>query len=248
MRHHHAVNRHAPLPVYRQIVEHLETDLATRYSTGARLPSEAQLAQAYDVSRLTLRRAMVELVRRGLVETVHGKGSFVAARPIRYDISSGRDASFTRSMQERGHRVETRLVGVRTEEGRTVEDIEVASQLGTTSALRRTDIVRLVDDQPWSLTATWFVPDRLPGLDAAWSGDSSLYTVLLERYGVRMHRRTRTFAAVAAGPSDAEWLMMPVASPVLQVRGLNVDDDGHPLAVVLHRYRGDRLQFSVDLG
>ncbi|PRC62293.1 GntR family transcriptional regulator, partial [Mycobacterium sp. ITM-2017-0098] len=64
----------------------------------------------------TVRRALDELNQRGLIETVHGKGSFVAFPQMRYDISGGRDASFTRSMQQLGHRVSIAVLSTDTVE------------------------------------------------------------------------------------------------------------------------------------
>lgn len=236
------MNRYSGLPLYKQIVNDLETNIAAHHSPGDRLPTEAQLADSYDVNRLTVRSALAELARRGLVETVRGKGTFVASPFLRYDISAGRDASFTTALTERGHRVQTRLLKVQFD-----DDAEIRAQLGSRAPLRRTDILRLVDAQAWSLTSTWMVPERFPGLEDRWVGDTSLHQVLLERYGVRMKRATRSFAAIAADAVDAEWLLIPVASPILQVRGLNVDEDARPIAAVEHRFRGDRLQFSLEL-
>lgn len=235
------INRHSGQPLYRQIASQLERDLTGKFSPGDRLPTESALAQRFEVNRLTVRQALTELTRRGLVQTVQGLGSFAAIPPLRYEIAAGGDASFTRAMRERGHDVETRLIKSTAE-----SDPSVSQMLETEEAIQRTDILRLVDGQPWSLTATWLAPGRFPGLAKDWNGDSSLYSVLEGRYGVRMKRGSRSFAAIAADATDAEWLMVPAASPILQVRGVNIDEAGTPIAVVEHHYRGDRLQFTVD--
>ncbi|GAA4283296.1 GntR family transcriptional regulator [Brevibacterium daeguense] len=235
------VNRYSSIPLYKQIEAHLERDIEENHSPGDQLLSEAELADRYDVNRLTVRQALAELVRRGLVETIRGKGTFVAWPVVRYDMSTGQDASFTRTMRERGHTVETRLL-----KSRTDDDPELRQQLDTESPLVRTDIQRLVDGRPWSLTSTWTVPGRYPGLEEKWQGESSLYRVLHEEFGVRMKRATRSFAALAASAEDAEWLMIPIATPILQVRGLNVDQHGAPVAVVEHHYPGDRVQFTME--
>ncbi|WP_250448164.1 GntR family transcriptional regulator [Actinotalea sp. C106] len=235
------LNRHSTRPLYQQIVDDLETRTAD-LDPGERLPSEGELAREYDVNRLTVRQALAELTRRGVVETVHGRGTFVAAPTLRYRVAAGRDASFTHAMRERGHAVATTLLKVRTE-----EDPAVARELRTRGTVRRLDLLRTVDGQPWSVTATWLPVGRLRGIEDHWSGDSSLYDVLLEHHGVRMRRAGRTFAAAPATGQDSEHLLVPVGAPVLLVRGLNVDEKGRPVAVVEHRFRGDRVEFGVDL-
>jgi DNA-binding GntR family transcriptional regulator len=236
----HRVNRHSDRALHRQISDHLGERVASA-SPGERLPSEAELAVQYDVNRLTIRRALTDLVRRGLVETVQGKGTFVGDPPLRYEVAAGRDASFTNGMRATGHDVSTALLKVRQD-----DDPEVAQRLGTRGSVRRFDLLRRVDGQPWSLTATWLHP-RFRRIDEHWTGETSLYDVLHSRYGVRMLREDRSFTAVPADGADSEHLLVPLAAPVLVVRGRNVDEQGRAAALVQHRFRGDRVQFSVQL-
>ena len=236
------INRYADRPIYRQLSDLLEARLAEEARPGDRLPSEAELSREFDVNRLTVRRALEELSQRGLIETVHGKGSFVAAPRVRYDVSAGRDASFTRSMRELGHRVSIRLLSAD-----IVQTPELQAELDTTGGVLVCRTLRLVDDEPWSVSVTSIHTDRFPDLVAQWAGDTSLFDFLLERHGVRMQRAYRTFAASLAEPFEAEQLQVRVGAPLLEMRGLNVDQDGVPVAVVEHRFRGERVQFTVDL-
>ena len=107
--------------------------------------------------------------------------------------------------------------------------------------------VRLVDDQPWSLSETSIGLDRFPGLAKEWTGETSLFDFLLERHNVRMQRAYRTFAAGLAEPAEAEHLQVRVGAPMLEMHGLNVDQLENPVALVRHRFRGERVQFTVDL-
>ncbi|HYZ67792.1 MAG TPA: GntR family transcriptional regulator [Mycobacterium sp.] len=236
------INRYADRPIYRQLSDLLETRLAEQARPGDRLPSEAELSAEFDVNRLTVRRALDELNQRGLIETVHGKGSFVALPRVRYNVSAGRDASFTRSMRELGHRVSVRMLSTK-----IVENPELAEELDTTGAVLVCLTLRLVDDQPWSLSMTSIGTERFPGLAEQWKGETSLFDFLLDAHGVRMRRAYRTFAAGLAEPAEAEHLQLRVGAAILEMRGLNVDQNGIPVAVVRHRFRGDRVQFTVDL-
>jgi DNA-binding GntR family transcriptional regulator len=236
------INRYADRPIYRQLSDLLEARLVEEARPGDRLPSEAELSQQFDVNRLTVRRALNELSQRGLIETVHGKGSFVASPVVRYDVSAGRDASFTRSMRELGHQVSIRLLSTD-----IVKTPELQDELRTSGKVLVCTTVRLVDDQPWSLSVTSIGVDRFPGLAKKWTGETSLFDFLLESHGVRMQRAYRTFAAGLAEPGEAEHLQVRVGAPILEMRGLNVDQDENPVALVAHRFRGDRVQFTVDL-
>lgn len=236
------INRYADRPIYRQLSDLLEARLAEQARPGDRLPSETELSQEFDVNRLTVRRALNELNQRGLIETVHGKGSFVASPRVRYNVSAGRDASFTRSMHDLGHQVSVRLLSAE-----AVENPELQAELGTSGTILSFSTVRLVDGEPWSLSLTSIDADRFPGLAEHWTGETSLFDFLLEHHGVRMQRAYRTFAAALAEPVEAEQLQVRVGGALLEMRGLNIGQDGAPVAVVQHKFRGDRVQFTVDL-
>ncbi|KWX68422.1 GntR family transcriptional regulator [Mycobacterium sp. NAZ190054] len=237
-----SINRYSGQPLYRQLSDVLQMRLTHRAKPGDKLPSEAELSQEFDVNRLTVRRALDELNQRGLIETVRGKGSFVATPRMRYDMSAGRDASFTRTMLEAGHRVAIEVLSTD-----IAESDEAGAALRTQEPLFVCTTLRLVDDEPWSVSTTSIPTDRFPRLAQQWAGDTSLFDYLLENHGVRMQRASRTFAASLAEPVEAEHLRIRVGSAILEMRGLNVGQDGAPIAAVRHRFRGDHVQFTVDL-
>ena len=74
--------------------------------------------------------------------------------------------------------------------------------------------VRLVDDQPWSLSVTSIGAERFPGLAKQWTGEASLFDFLLEHHGVRMQRAYRTFSAGLAEPAEAEHLQVRIGAPL----------------------------------
>jgi len=236
-----ALHRKSRVPLYRQLADDLETRMRSgALGAGERLPSELELAERHGVHRLTIRQALADLSARGLIHTVHGRGSFVAEPPIRYDISGTREASLTRAMRESGRAVRQQLLRVQR------DDLPAAQRaLGTRGHLRRFDLLRFVDDTPWTLSHTWLPERRFRGLERHWAGDSSLYDALDEHYGLRMRRAHRTIWTEPAGPLEGEHLLVAVGSPLLIMSGLNVTDSGDPVAMVEHRGRGDRMQFTV---
>lgn len=236
------LNRHSHVPYYKQIVHILTEEIGEDYEDGAKLPSEAALSRRFEVNRLTVRKAVEELNHLGLVKTLHGKGTFASKAPMRYEISTDQKASFTRTMQDLGHIVETQAI-----DRMLVNDPEIRGQLKAEAPLLRTDILRLVDGTPWSLTSTWLAPEHFPGIADQWSGNESLYQVMAEHFGVEMLRANRSFASLPSDARDSEWLMIPIAIPMLQVKGLNVDVDRNPVSWVVHNYPGDRVQFTMEV-
>jgi DNA-binding GntR family transcriptional regulator len=236
-----ALNRHSSVPLYRQVADMIERAIAAgELAPGDRLPVESRLAEQHGVNRLTVRQALADLSARGLIHTVHGRGSFVSHAPIRHTISGDREASLTRAMRDSGHEVRQQLLRAQRD-----DDDDARRALRTRGHLRRFDLLRFVDEVPWTVTRMWLSERRFRTLDQHWGGDSSLYEALDEHYGIRMRRAHRTIWSEPAGPVDGEHLLVPVGAPLLVMAGLNVTADGDPVAVVEHRGRGDRVQFTV---
>jgi len=237
------LNRFDGPPLYRQLAALLEQRISSgELPAGERLPTETELAAAHDVNRLTVRQALAELVRRGLIRTVHGRGSYVTGPVVPYEIAPGRAASLTTALKAQGLELEARLLR-RIE----VEDEPVAAQLGRAGMLARYDQLRSLHGEGWSLTSTWLPVERFPGLADRWNGTTSLDAALREHYGVEMERDAVTFSVEPLEAAPAHELGVPPGSSVLVVSGMNVDVDGRPVALAVHRFRPERLRFTVAL-
>src|SRR4029450_8019265 len=87
-------------PIYRQIADHLRAGIREgRYPEGMPLPSESQLAELYDGTRMPARQAVDVLKNEGLVRSEHGRGVFVRQRPTVHRLARNR---FTRRRRETG--------------------------------------------------------------------------------------------------------------------------------------------------
>ena len=91
------LSRH-PTTVYQAVAAQLEQALKERYRCGDYLPSEQQLADHYEVNRHTLRRAVDELVHKGLLQRRHGVGILVLMRPYDYPLHA--QARFSQNLLE----------------------------------------------------------------------------------------------------------------------------------------------------
>ena len=85
-----SVEYNSVIPLYEQIVEYLRKDIAANtFGRNGKIPTEAELSEKYGVSRITVRRAVDELVNQGLVEKKQGKGTFVTAPRFSRRLDSG---------------------------------------------------------------------------------------------------------------------------------------------------------------
>jgi len=224
---------------YRQVAE----DLIARVSRselvpGQRLAPEAQLAQQYGINRLTMRRALEELARAGVVRTEHGVGSFIAVPATRHRIDDG-EASLSESMARRGIAVRHRVLAItKIDPG---ADTPFPDFAGATVEFR---FVRYLEEEPWSIGEV-LLPASLAPLD--WDGNTSVFAPISARHGLTVKRAERAFSAGPANPDEAGWLDVPVGSALLELRGFNTDQHGRVIATVAHHIRGDRAEYVVRL-
>ena len=221
--------RKAPgVALYRQVAQDLIARVdRSELAPGERLEPEARLAERYGVNRLTVRRALEELARAGIVRTEHGVGSFVAEPAVRHRIDDG-EASLSESMARRGIAVRHHVLAVTEVEPAGVEF----------------RFVRYVEDEPWSI-GEGLVPAALA--PAGWDGSVSVFAAMSAEHGLTIKRAETAFSAGPAGPDEAGWLEVPVGSALLEVRGFNTDQQGRVVASFVHRIRGDRAEYVVRL-
>ena len=213
--------------LYRQVAQDLVARVdRSELTHGERLAPEAQLAERYGVNRLTIRRALEELARAGIVRTVHGVGSFIAEPAVRHRIDDG-EASLSESMARRGISVRHRVLAV--------------VELDAGVEFR---FVRYLEEEPWSIGEV-VVPASLAPID--WDGSISVFAAMSARHGTTIKRAETAFGARPANPEEAGWLEVPVGSALLEVRGFNTDQDGCVVASFAHRIRGDRAEYVVHL-
>jgi GntR family phosphonate transport system transcriptional regulator len=238
----HPLERAQGISLWRQIMRAIEADVAAeRLGPGARLPTEAAMAAGFGVNRHTVRRALEELARAGMVRVEQGRGSFIAEDVLDYAISPRtRFSEWIRAHnKEPGGRV-LALVELDPEP-------EVAAALGIAAGERVLRLTRLglADGRPVSLADHHF-PARIPGLLAA-LGECQSVTAALARVGIADYRRRQTRVSARMPRADeAELLGMPRSRPLLVTESINVNAAGQIVEFGLTRYPTPRVQLVFE--
>lgn len=237
------VSREDPLPLYHQLREILLREIQ-QLKPGDQIPSEPILAHRYRVSKGTVKQAIQELVRDGLLYRVQGKGTFVTLPKVRFPlhVPSRKLRSFTEDLLERGLKPETRVLSLR----RVSPPDSVAEKLQNPEKVWVLHRLRLGDGVPIAVAKTWLREDVCPDLEAGDIG-VSLYETLLRKYGIRPARAKDVFHAWVADATVAPMLEIPVGSPLFRTERVSWLDDGRPLEYVVTFIRGDRYEVSIDL-
>lgn len=212
------------------------------YAAGGRLPPERELAERLDVSRATLRLALHDLERAGVVVRRPGRGggTFVAAPKVERDLGSF--AGLGEYIRRQGLVAGARVLAVAlTAAGPPVSG---ALRLGPSEPAVAITRVRLADGEPIALEHSWFPAGRFPGLAEQALG-GSLYDLLREKYGTAPSRAVERIEPVAAGEETAALLDVPPGTPLLAVERVAYTRDGEPIEYATDLFRGDRTRVVV---
>ena len=226
-------------PLYHQLMQRIADDLEKgNYAVGSRIPPEHELEETYQVSRVTVRRALAELTAEGLLERKQGKGTFVSTPRISQDLKSIH--SFSDSCKKNGVRAGTRVVHV-TEidaDSSDISDLNLRSGDRVVETLR----VRSADGEPvvleknhFSTVYSYLVNENLNG---------SLYNVLRD-YGVEPREATHEISLAFATEAQAKLLGVEVGSPLMRLKEVVFDQKGRALHNSVQLIRGDRFVFRI---
>jgi GntR family phosphonate transport system transcriptional regulator len=239
----HPVHRQDGVTLWRQIAGQIQTDIASGTSKpGMRLPTEAELSTRFGVNRHTVRRALEELSRDGLVRVEQGRGSFVAEDVLDYNV----EARTRFSEWIRKHNKEPS--GIIRQLREIPADRRVADGLGIRSGSRVVLLERLgfADDRPVSLARHYFPAARLKGMFHALQATPRI-TEALRAVGVEDYLRQQTrVTARLPTQTEAELLRMPRNRPVLVTENINVDRAGTIIEYASGCYPTPRVQIVFE--
>jgi len=238
-----SLDPHSPIPLYYQLKQILHSWIVTgKYESKQRFPSERELQELYDVSRMTIRRALSELVNEGFLVREQGRGSFVIKPRLQDRLGSL--TSFTEDMNQRGLSTRAKVVFIQ-----VVLDKEVAQKMSIPpeEELVKLQRVRSVGREPLALQTAFIRHSFCPGLVERGLDSGSLYKTLENVYGLEIGHAQQVFEAKPADEYEARMLNINVGFPVLLLERLTYLHNRAPIEYVRSAYRGDKYRFTVEL-
>ena len=213
------------------------------YGAGKPLPGEPVLASHHEMSRITIRRALAQLEREGLVQRRQGVGTFAtpryAAKPIVSDF-----ADLLAALNAMG---KATTVSVREFSYLTPRE-EIADALRLDGAMRAQYSVRIrfIENQPFSYLRTW-LPEAIGRRFTELDLEATPLHTLLERNDVRPASARQNFSATLATPETASALDVDVGSALIFLTRTIYDETGAGIEHLEALYRPDRYTFEMQL-
>ena len=239
-----AVDPGSPVPLYHQVHNAILHAIRSGVvQPGDALPTEAELCEAFSVSRITVRQALADLVAAGHLRRDRPRAPLlVRSAPIEQRLAR-LTAFFFADAFSQGHapRFVVRNVARVRADGR-LEPLGLAESDVVTRVERM-----LVDrDEPLALLTSYLPERTCPDLSGAdFSG--SLVPILEERCGVRLAEATQWLSARLATAEERQALAMTAPAVVVEIRRLTRGEDGAPVEFLVCVFRSDRYEFVMDV-
>jgi DNA-binding GntR family transcriptional regulator len=241
------ITRDSPVPVYYQIALHLRSRiLGLEWTSGERIPPEETLATEYGVSRVTMRQALAELVKDGLLARHQGRGTFVKQVPQPFVHNFNVPILFAGQLRKLGYTLDHRLLE------RALFDAplpHVAEALGLQAKESVAHLKRLlmINESPMAVNRSWFSAALVPGIATEPLVDGSLSTTLAQRYGFVPARSENLIEVARATENESQWLETMRDTPLLILTSTSYLADGRPLEYSVTAWLGDNIRFHFDV-
>lgn len=216
------------IPLYLQVQEMLQEMISgTEYSAGDKIPSERELSEQLGVSRMTVRRAVDNLVRMGLLERDSTSGTRVSLPRVGRSLDNQHSVGISQMLLAEGAQPGNKLLHFEVIRPPQKITEKLGLKLGSQVVVIRR--LRSVNGVPFCLETSYLPAERVRGLVAEdLLGNQSLYKLLEERFGIEHHASEREIGVSYATIHEAEALQLEVDDPVLLYRGLVFDQHHQP--------------------
>jgi GntR family transcriptional regulator len=234
----------SPIPLYSQVRESVRERITDgTFAAHARLPAEGKMSDIFGVSRITIRQAISDLQKEGVIFKVPGKGTFVSTPKVFQDLSQLE--GFAEAMSRKGYEIFNEVISHVTSPAPT----RIAEQLGLPSAANVTEIrrIRHINQEPVSLEITYLpeeIGERLRREDLA---HRDIFLILERDYSIALGNAELQIGAIAADTGLAAALRVKEGTALLCIERLTRGADGTPLDFEYLYFRGEAFQYRLQI-
>lgn len=233
------------LPKYyvlkRKIVEMIDSE---ELKENDMIPSERELMEKYGFSRITVRKALDDLVNEGYLYRVQGKGTYVKGDEFNQDLFQL--TSCTEEIKKMGMVPTKKII-----ESGVIEADKIRQrrlQLEEGDKVFYVKRIFYADGEPLNYTTTYLPYKLFPDIDKFDLERESIYNVMERNYAVKILTANRTLEAVTVQNEVSDYLNMKENAPVLLFRGITigrVNGEEHPIETFKSFYRSDKMKFFI---
>jgi GntR family transcriptional regulator len=233
------IDKKSPIPAYYQLKNKLKDKIESgEFVPDQPIPSERELSENLNISRMTVRQALSQLVSEGFLYRERGRGTFVS----KTKFEQRNIMSFSDIVKKKGLTPKTKILHFKKIEAS--EDIKDILQLKTHELIYDIKRLRLANDVPIGIEEV-FIPEKFcPNLEK-YDLTASLYKLIREEYSYAISHVDNTIEACKPSKEEKVLLNLHGSTPVLKVSGINYTQSEWMLFFERSIYRSDEYTYSV---
>ncbi|HWR07470.1 GntR family transcriptional regulator [Sporomusa sp.] len=225
------------IPLYYQLKKIIRDKIeAGIWSAGEQIPNEMQLVDMYQVSRATVRQAVLDLVREGILVRKKGVGTFVSRPKLAGDLTINfyyPEEFGTKHVPMSSHIIDP--------------PSWVAKQLQLGPGMKVYEIIRLrlFNEEPAAVETLYLPINVFPDLLQA-NLEERIFDLLAAHFGVTISKFTSYVEPVLLNSYEASWLQATQNQPALKIMKIGLNQQDNPFVVTVSVFRGDRYKLSFN--
>lgn len=236
------LNNVSDKPLYLQLKQIILDDIESgKYKAGEKLPPENDLCEQYGVSRITARRAIMDLVEEGRLHRKQGKGTFVKDWKVKREIISV--GGFSELTTASGKLPSSQILSTSLVEA----DDKLAEVFSAASDKQCLRLHRLlyIDNEPFIIETSYFPLAYFPNLEMHISESSSTYSILKNRYNVEITSSDKLLDVVFASNEAVELFRCDVGMPLYAIERTSYDQANRPVHYSYSLLMTSKVKFII---
>ncbi|HCL90016.1 MAG TPA: hypothetical protein DHW70_01635 [Candidatus Atribacteria bacterium] len=213
------------------------------WSYDEKIPSERELSKIYKVSRITIRSALDDLVRKNILYRIQGKGTFVAIPKVEHKIS--KLSGFTEDVKKQGFEPSTKII--RKERILATKSISEKLNVNIGENIYYIERIRYGNQEPWIFEKNYFPEKYCQNLISIDLNNKSIYTILENKYNIQLEYGKEIIQAILINPLESEYLKIPVGSAGLLMERISYDINNNIVEWSQSICNANRCKFYFEL-
>lgn len=228
----------SPVAIYRQLAEHVRSQIVEGvFAPGTLLPTERDLMAKHDLSRVTVRLAMDILAKQGLIVRQRGKGTFVAARRIRNDLSIF--SGFYDALTAQGLEIDVRILVFEARSRSPKQQLALPYE-----SVLYIERLYSIDGLPIAVARAELHP-RATSLQREKVEGRTNYQVLTSLLNFEIERAELAIQAKLAGEHTAQLLGLTVRDPIMELHRTTFSRANESIGWSIFSVPADRFEFGL---
>lgn len=239
------VDKNSQTPLHIQLMNIIRDMIDSgELKSGDSIMPERELCTIQNISRMTVNKAIVNLVNEGFLYRVQGKGTFVSVIKQRNSFYSMQ--GFTEVMKEKGIHIKTDILFF--EEDKQDEYIRKELKIeNENEMIYKVGRLRYIEDDPFGLEISYIPKSMCENFKKDLETNNSLYSILSENYNYKMKRAEQIIEPIMLTKQEANLLKQIKGTLALKLKRTSYIEEDIPIEYTISIFRSDKYQYEISL-